>query len=204
MLEKTKKLIISIVGIFLVCIGVSFNNNTLLGNDPIGMFYDGVRMFLGFEQSQLGTVSNFINIFLLIFLFILGKKYFNIGTFLYLIPYGIFVSFGSFFYDTFLNNQNLEFRILMGITGCTLYYVGISLFIACNIGTDPFNGFTFTLRDKFGWSLRKTKICLDVCLTAVGFLLGGTIGIITLFTALTTGPSIQYLSEKFSVFIHNN
>ncbi|MDT2464409.1 hypothetical protein P7D98_00795 [Enterococcus avium] len=199
-----KKILFSLLGILSVCIGVAFNNNTLLGNDPIGMFYDGLRIFFNFERSQLGLVSNFINFFLLIILFIFGKKYFNIGTFLYLIPYGLFVSIGSYLYSSFFDYPNLIFRIFMGIIGCSLYYIGIGIFISCNIGTDPFNGLTFTLRDKLGWSLRKTKIALDVCLTIVGFLLGGTLGIITVFTAFTTGPAIQYLSPKFSKIFHES
>lgn len=40
-----KKISVAMIGIFLVCIGVAFNNNTGLGNDPVGIIYDGLRSF---------------------------------------------------------------------------------------------------------------------------------------------------------------
>ena len=69
----TKKIILAMIGIFLVCIGVAFNNNTNLGNDPVGIIYDGIRVTFGVPKINLGMVSNFINIGLLILLFLIGR-----------------------------------------------------------------------------------------------------------------------------------
>lgn len=192
-----KKLLLSIIGIALVCIGVAFNNNTMFGNDPVGIVYDGIRSTLHYTQAELGVVSNFINIGLILLLLIFGRRYVNIGTFLYLIPYGLIVSFGSHLYQYLFDNDLLFHRILGGLIGCTLYYIGISLFVASNIGVDPFTGLMLTIRDKTKWSLRRAKITMDICLIVIGILLGGKFGIITILTALTTGPAIQYLSHLF-------
>ncbi|ALC89438.1 hypothetical protein AM500_06315 [Bacillus sp. FJAT-18017] len=192
-----KRIIVSMIGIALVCIGVAFNNNTMFGNDPIGMFYDGIRNTLNFSQAQLGYVSNFINIGLIALLWFFGRKYVNIGTFLYLIPYGLLVSFGSQLYVSLFDNSILFHRVLGGMAGISMYYVGISLFVASNIGVDPFNGAMLTIRDKTKWSIQRSKITMDFGLMAIGFLLGGKFGIITIITALTTGPAIQYLSQLF-------
>ena len=93
-----KKIILAMIGIFLVCIGVAFNNNTNLGNDPVGIIYDGIRVTFGVSKINLGMVSNFINIGLLILLFLIGRHYANIGSLMYLIPYGFFVFVGSHLY----------------------------------------------------------------------------------------------------------
>ncbi len=192
-----KKLFVSIIGIAFVCIGVAFNNNTQFGNDPVGMVYDGIRTTLHYNQAELGVVSNYINIGLILLLLFFGRRYVNIGTFLYLIPYGLFVSFGSHLYQILFDNSIFFDRILGGLVGCTLYYVGISLFVASNIGVDPFNGLMLTLRDKTKWSMRRSKVTMDICLIVIGFLLSGKFGMITIITALTTGPAIQYLSQLF-------
>ena len=42
-----KRITLAMIGIFLVCIGVAFNNNTNLGNDPVGIIYDGIRVTFG-------------------------------------------------------------------------------------------------------------------------------------------------------------
>lgn len=199
---KSKLTLYSLLGVFSVCIGIAFLNNTLLGNDPIGVFYDGIREFSGFSQPELGKVSNYINIILLVFLFVCGRNYFSVGTFLYLIPYGSFISIGSRVYSWLFVNIDSSFRIIISILGCLLYYFGISLFIACNIGTDPFNGFVFAIQDKIGWSLRKIKINLDILLVIIGVILGGKAGVFTIVTALTTGPVVQCLSGYFSKQLH--
>lgn len=192
-----KKLFVSIIGIALVCIGVAFNNNTMFGNDPVGMVYDGIRNTLNYNQAELGVVSNYINIGLILILLFFGRRYVNIGTLLYLIPYGLLVTFGSQLYQFLFDNDIYFHRILGGLIGCTFYYIGISLFVASNIGVDPFTGLMLTLRDKTKWSMRRAKVTMDICLIVIGFLLGGKFGIITILTALTTGPAIQYLSQLF-------
>lgn len=191
------------LGIFIVCIGVSFNNNTQLGNDPIGIIYDGVRSIWGLSYLQLGYVSNFINVGLLLIPYLYGRKYLNVGTFLYLIPYGVFISIGSNLYTHIFTSGDLGIRLLAGAVGCLMYFIGISIFVASNIGVDPFNGFMLTIRDNTGWSMRRSKITMDVVLTILGFLLGGKFGIITIFTAITTGPAIQFFSGIFKRCIYH-
>lgn len=192
-----KKTVISMLGIALVCIGVAFNNNTLFGNDPVGMLYDGIRNTFDYTRAELGLVSNYINIGLILLLLFFGRKYVNIGTFLYLIPYGILVSIGAQLYEFLFDNSILWHRILGGVAGISMFYIGIGLFVASNIGVDPFNGLMLTLRDKVKWSMSRAKVTMDLSLIVVGFLLGGTFGIITIITALTTGPAIQFLSQYF-------
>lgn len=192
-----KRITLAMIGIFLVCIGVAFNNNTNLGNDPVGIIYDGIRVTFGVPKINLGIVSNFINIGLLILLFIVGRHYANLGSLMYLIPYGFFILIGSHLYLTLFPANTQLMRITGGIIGISLYYLGISLFICADMGVDPFSGFMLALRDHMGWSLRRSKITFDVVLIFIGILLGGKFGVITLITVCTTGPAIQYLSGKF-------
>lgn len=190
---SSKKVSLAMVGIFLVCIGVAFNNNTGLGNDPVGIIYDGLRAFFHISLVRLGFVSNFLNVVLIIVLLLIGRHYVNIGTFMYLVPYGFFITIGSNLYPLIFQNSELITRLCGGAAGITLYYIGISLFVAADIGVDPFNGFMLTIRDKTGWSIRRSKITFDVVLMTTGFLLGGKFGLITIVTVLTTGPTIQAL-----------
>lgn len=192
-----KTITLAMTGIFLVCIGVAFNNNTQLGNDPVGIIYDGLRATFHLEQAQLGTVSNYLNVGLIIALFLVGRHYASWGTLMYLVPYGFFISIGSFLYPLIFQSDAFVTRALGGLTGISLYYLGISLFVAADIGVDPFSGFMLTIRDKTGWSMRRSKITFDVALIIIGVLLGGRFGIITILTALTTGPTIQVLSSLF-------
>ena len=88
-----KKLFVSIIGIALVCIGVAFNNNTMFGNDPVGMVYDGIRSTLHYNQAELGVVSNYINIGLILILLILWQ---TIRKYWYIIIFDSLWSFSFF------------------------------------------------------------------------------------------------------------
>lgn len=196
-----KRVVVSMIGIALLCIGVAFNNNTMFGNDPVGIVYDGLRITMNYSQAELGVASNYINVSLIIILLFFGRRYVNIGTLLYLIPYGLLISFGSQLYVLLFDNGILLDRVLGGVIGTSIFFIGVSLFVASNIGVDPVNGLVLTLRDKTGWSLQKMRVTVDLCLIVIGLVLGGKFGVITVITALATGPAIQYLSQLFEKHI---
>lgn len=198
MLKKIdiRKCLIAVAGIVLVGVGVSFNAMAHLGNDPVGIFYDGMRNALGLNQEQLGTASNIVNIVLAAFLFLTGRKYLNLGTIIYIVPYGLCVDLGTFLYNRIFVADALWCRIAASMTGCLLLYTGVALFIAVDIGLDPMTGVAMVIRDWLGWDFKKAKWLFDAVMTLIGFLLGGTLGVVTILTAITAGPMIQWISER--------
>lgn len=56
--KKISRLLLAVIGIILVGVGVAFNAAAALGNDPVGMMYDGIRSAAGLTSEQLGTASN--------------------------------------------------------------------------------------------------------------------------------------------------
>lgn len=193
--EKLTKIIMAFVGIVLVGIGVAFNAAASLGNDPVGIVYDGIRNAASLSSSQLGTASNIVNVVLVILIFFLERHYVNIGTFIYIIPYGFCVDLGGELYPMIFRMQGLPNQIAGAAVGCILLYVGVALYIVADMGLDPFTGLVMTIRDKVNKQFRIVKICFDLGCISIGFLLGGKLGIITVVTALAAGPTIQFLTE---------
>lgn len=201
--NSSMKMIYGLIGIFLVGIGVAFNASTMFGNDPIGIVYDGVRNVFNLSPRQLGMASNVVNIGLIILLLFTGRKYVNVGTFIYIIPYGFFVSIGTKLYTVLVGSNTVVLRSLAGIIGCLALYTGVAIFIVMDIGLDPFTGLVMTIKDKISWDYKKTKIFFDVFMVIIGVLLGGKWGVITLVTAFTAGPMIQLISERLRILLLN-
>ena len=191
-----RKCLIAVVGILLVGVGVSFNAMAQLGNDPVGIFYDGIRNALGLSKEQLGLASNIVNVVLAVFLFFTGRRYLNLGTLIYILPYGLCVDIGTFLYTKLFVVDALWCQIIACIIGCLLLYTGVAIFIAVDIGLDPMTGVSMVIRDWLHWDYKKAKWLFDGCMTLLGFLLGGTLGVVTILTAITAGPAIQYIAEK--------
>lgn len=194
--EKISRLILAVAGIILIGIGVAFNAAAALGNDPVGIVYDGIRSISGFNAEQLGTASNIVNIVLVVFVFLSDRHYVNIGTFVYGIPYGTIVNFGGKIYHAVFHTQTMGVQILGAVIGCTLLYTGVVMFITADIGLDPFTGLVMVLRDKAGKEYRLVKIIFDIACIVIGTLMGGKLGVITVVTALTAGPCIQFLADR--------
>lgn len=189
--NKAIKILWALLGIMFVSFGVAFNAGTMFGNDPIGIVYDGVRNAANLSPDLLGLVSNFVNYGLIIVLLFVGRKYINIGTFVYILPYGTFVSLGSKLYEMCFSQEIFASRLIAAVIGCSLIYIGVGIYIAMDIGLDPFTGIVMVINDALKWEFRKTKICFDIVMILLGTVLGGTLGVITIITALSAGPCIQ-------------
>lgn len=193
--EKAIKMVLAVIGIILVGTGVAFNAAAALGNDPIGIVYDGIRNAADLSSGQLGMASNIVNFALVLAVFFLGRHYVNIGTFIYIIPYGFIVNLGGKLYHVLFRIQTLPLQIMGAVTGCLLLYIGVAMYITADIGLDPFTGMVMVIRDKVGKEYKTVKICFDTGCIILGFFLGGRLGVITVITALSAGPVIQFFAD---------
>lgn len=189
------KIVLALIGILFVGVGIGFNAESLLGNDPVALLYDGVRNALSLPLSRLGMISNIVNFSIIVLLFFIGRHYINIGTVVYILPLGTFVNLGTFLFPKIFVSNTILSRGIGTFFGCLLIYVGVSIFIGVDIGLDPFTGLVMTISDHLPWEFAITKICFDFILIIVGFLLGGKVGAITFITALSAGPSIQLFTK---------
>ena len=140
--------------------------------------------------------SNIVNIVLIIIVFLAEKHYVSIGTLVHLLFYGNAVSVGGKIYQIIFGTGTLLTQMIGAVVGCTLMYLGVAMFITADMGLDPFTGLVMVLRDKTKKEFQIVKISFDVGCIAIGFLLGGKLGVITVITAVTAGPAIQFLSGK--------
>ena len=190
-----KKIIIALLGVWLIGIGIGFNNQAGLGNDAVALFYDGVCKALGFGVKDLGMVSNGVNTVLALILLIVGRKYLHIGTLIYLLPYGMFVNFGTWLYSVVIIEPGFWVRVLCSVFGCVILYFGVAVVITMDIGVDPLLGTILVIKEFTGKDFRTVKILYDIGLCIIGAILGGTIGVITIITAFTAGIGIQFFTD---------
>jgi uncharacterized membrane protein YczE len=192
-----RKILIAIVGVALVGIALAFNSSAMLGNDPVAVFYDGVRNLCGLPREELGLVTNLINCAFVVTMFILGRKYINIGTFVYAVPMGSFIDLGFKIHQMLNIPNTLNWRIFTAFGGCLMLFLGVGIFIAVDIGMDPCTGIVVILKDKIKSQYKTSKIICDICMLILGFTFGGKIGAVTVIAALIAGPTIQKVSEVF-------
>jgi uncharacterized membrane protein YczE len=201
MLEKIKlpsvtDIILAVIGAVLCGLGCGFINYASYGMDSIGLFYDGIRNVLRLSGGQIGTASLIVSFILSLFLWFADRKYVSFGSIIYIVMYGTFANLGSMLWEHIILNDFTYIRVLISALGLLTLYIGLGIYIAIDIGVDAFTGVMLWLCNITHKDMKIVKIIFDLGLTVLGFLLGGTIGIVTPVSILIGGPCISFFTKR--------
>ena len=87
--------------------------------------------------------------------------------------------------------ESLMLRSLMLIGAIVLNALATGMYIGAGFGPGPRDGLMTGLHARTGWSLRGIRTVIELSVLAIGWALGGTVGVGTVLYALTIGPLIQ-------------
>ena len=83
--------------------------------------------------------------------------------------------------------------------GVLLNGVASAMYIGAQLGPGPRDGLMTGLARRTGWSLRLVRTGIEVTVIALGWLLGGVVGLGTVVYAVAIGPLTQALLPWFTV-----
>ncbi|MBR0423723.1 MAG: hypothetical protein IJJ04_03730 [Clostridia bacterium] len=194
--EKTvlwgKKVIICTLSLILLGFCFVINIAARQGADPITVFYEGFGKFL---NMNVGLAVGLLNFSLVAFVFYVNRKYINIGTVIYLFVLGNFINFGIWMYNLLHIPNVFICQLIMSLIGCLFCFIGLGGFMAVDIGIDPWTAAAVILSKKINKSFRSVKIVLDGLTLFLGWIMGGKVGVITVFCVFAGGPIIQKSNE---------
>lgn len=198
-----KRLIILITGALLMSFGGSLLLLSNIGSDAILVFEQGFSLSIGFSPENIGYGVLIINAVLLIVMMFLDRKMLNIGTVIITILMGpvisLFLELDLIPYQIILYKQ-----IITSLAGCIIISVGISLYLFANLGYAPFEGILICIQRKLKVRFSYIKIGADLVLFLLGWVLGGTIGIGSVFTIIIFGPLIDFLLMTYKKMSNTN
>lgn len=194
---KKKKLIyntlFSVVGVFILSFGVAILNIGNVGVDPFTAFNIGVG---GAFHITLGNFQLLMNIIMLVVLLLFGRKFLGLGTVISMVMIGYSVEFFTGLLNGLTVYQsNLFFKAITLILGCTIFALGISVYIISGLGVAPYDGLTLLIEEKTSLKYRVLRVIQDTTFTLVAFLFSGPIGVGTIISAFFTGPLIDFWYE---------
>ena len=94
--------------------------------------------------------------------------------------------------------DSLPVRVTCFAVGLILMSVGSGLYIGAGLGAGPRDGLMTGLADR-GYSLRLVRTILELSALAVGWALGGTVGIGTVVFACSIGPLVHLSLGRLSL-----
>ena len=95
--------------------------------------------------------------------------------------------------------SSLVVRAGLVVAGVLLNAVATAAYIGVHLGPGPRDGLMTGLVRRTGGSVRLVRTSIEVTVVAVGWLLGGTLGIGTVLYALTIGPLVHLLLPRLSL-----
>jgi uncharacterized membrane protein YczE len=170
-------------GLAIFGLGDSLLVQSNIGNAPWTVFAEGVSLKTGWT---LGFSTFIISIFVLLAWIPLREKP-GFGTLSNIVLIATFIQVGV----TFFPEQNsIIGGVLFVFLGIALVGVGSSLYITCGLGPGPRDGAMTGLHYVTGVRVGRVRLGIEVTVLAIGWLMGGTVGLGTLLFALFIGNSI--------------
>ena len=156
-----------------------------LGLGPWDAFHQGLGFQLGIT---IGTASMIAGLIVLLFWIPLRQRP-GLGTVFNVLTIGPFTDLGLWLLPQEIENLWLRGAMLAGGMACI--GLGSALYLPAGLGAGPRDGLMMGLHDKLGWSIRLSRTAVEASALAIGWAMGGTVGIGTVVFALGVGPLVQ-------------
>ncbi|MGJ0845577.1 YczE/YyaS/YitT family protein [Tissierella praeacuta] len=186
-----KKTIIAIIrlfiGYFVCAVGMVMTINANLGVAPWDVFHQGVGNVFNLPIGRASIIAGLIIIIIDAFL---GQNI-GWGTIFNMLVIGIIVDFLMInrlipIFDAFLPS------LLMMFLGMLVLGYGCYMYIGAGFGAGPRDGLMVALTKKTNKSVRFVKNSVEILAIAVGYFLGGSVGIGTAIMSIAGGYFFQF------------
>jgi len=196
MKEKNRRIIMTVFGVLIAGFSVGMFNFTDFGMDPFQVLAHGL-----WRKSSIGygTFYSILNLLMLIVIFLINKKKIGLGTVINIFLLGYVVQFSSWLFATLLPNPTLPLKIAFFIVGIIILCFGSSLYFIADMGVSTYDAVALIMSEKKVGRFQYCRIGTDIVCTAIGFFLGATVGVGTIFTAFFMGPIIALFNKKISI-----
>lgn len=196
---KLTKIIQLFIGFFLIALGVVLMRSAGLGLNPWSTFHDGVSKITGLK---FGTVTQLTGLTIIIISISL-KIYPGVATLLNMYFCGFFINM-IYGYNLVTEPTHILLKYVFLIAGIWVLAIGIYVYLSVGYGAGPRDGLMVGLVNKTGKSVSIIRTFTETLALAIGFSLGGQIGIGTIITAVSIGYAIQFVFKHMNYLAKEN
>jgi uncharacterized membrane protein YczE len=172
-----------LIGLFLYGVAISMMIRAGLGVSPWDVLSQGVSLQTGLA---FGLVTNLIGLAVLLLWIPIREKP-GVGTVLNVLLIGPSAEVGLWLIPA---QTELWAQILLFAGGLTLLAVATGLYIGARFGPGPRDGLMTGIHRRFGVRIWVVRTTIEVIVLAIGWVLGGTVGLGTVAFALLIGPMV--------------
>jgi uncharacterized membrane protein YczE len=173
-----------VVGLVLYGLTMAMMVESTLGLDPWDVFHEGVTRHVGLTFGQVVIVTGAV----VLLLWIPLRQRPGVGTVLNVVVIGLAADAGI---AAIAQPDELWLRVVLLVGGIVGNGFAGALYVGAALGPGPRDGLWLALVRRTGRSVRLWRTVIEVTVLAIGFALGGTVGVGTVVYAVTIGPIVQ-------------
>ena len=171
-----------------------------MGTDPCSCMNLGFSRLLGIP---FGTWQLLLNALLLLVVIRFDPGRIGAGTVANMVFVGYIAEFFMVVFDRFpaLSAMTLPVRLAVFVPTMALFLLAASIYMVVDLGVAPYDGVPQIIAAHTRhMSFRAVRMCWDVGVMTLGFLLGSTVGLTTVVTGFCLGPAIAAVGERVKGF----
>lgn len=181
-----------LLGLFLYGVALALMVRADIGLDPWTVLAQGIEAQTGWS---IGLIVVLIGLAVLL-LWVPLRQRPGIGTVLNALLIGPAMDLALLVLET---PDELWGSILMFAGGLSLLAIATGLYIGARFGPGPRDGLMTGAHARYGWPIWKVRTGVEVTVLAIGWLLGGTVGVGTVAFALLIGPMVGVTLPRLRV-----
>ena len=175
-----------VFGLFLYALGIVLMINASIGYAPWEVFHVGLANTVGLS---IGVTSILAGIVIFVIVTTAGEKL-GLGTVASMILTGLFIDL-IFFVSVIPVAKTLVSGIIVLVAGLFIVALGSYFYMKSALGVGPRDNLMVVLARKTRLPVGLCRSAIEVFVTAIGWLLGGMVGIGTIIAGITVGFCVQ-------------
>lgn len=180
----TRRVIQLFIGLILYGVGCAMTVEAGLGVDPWTVLAEGLSIHTGIG---IGWIANILGFFVLLLWIPLRQKP-GVGTIANILLVGTSMQVVLWVFPP-VSGVVAQFAVLLG--GIVVVAVASGLYIGAHFGPGPRDGLMTGMHRRLGWPIWTCRAIVELTVLAIGWLLGGTVGIGTVLFAFLIGPLVH-------------
>jgi uncharacterized membrane protein YczE len=156
---------------------------SLTGASPWSVLAQGISLHVDFS---IGVLTFIVSSLVLFLWFFLDQKP-GIGTIMNIIIISIMIDVSIFYIEA---PEIYISKIIMAVIAVLIVGLGSGFYLVANLGPGPRDGLMVGVQRKTNFPIAAVRASIEIIVVAIGWYLGGTVGIGTLLFAFGVGPAV--------------
>lgn len=194
-----RRIPVLLISVVLMGMCIAFFEKTRVGTDPCTVFNLSMAQNV-LHWQNLGTWQLLFNLVLLAVILLLREgRCIGLGSLANMVVVGYSRDFFKPIVEMLLPGEvdSLLLRGAVFVPAMAVFLVAVAFYMVVELGTAPYDAMPQIIARRLKLPFVWVRVTYDIAITAIGFLLGGQVGVFTVLSCFFLGPVISAIAAKF-------